>query len=222
MICMRRHLFSILLLALLADRGFATNIQINLGSPALYTDANDGPISFSDMNGTLVNGSSLSIDFSFSGNEFVRLLANTTPLFEVGLTLRTNAGTSPGVVTDPSGYLVDKNGNAIPNAGVTGTAQGSNGTTFVGLFPLLLDSGGTPNPALMFPLDFYGVHFSFKLPNDPSVSVVGADLTLFGRGSGSQFVVEPLPQVPDSGSAFLLFSAATSVLLAIRRLSRSV
>ena len=219
MICMRRYIFSILLLALLADRGLATSIQINLGPPALYTDANDGPISFSNLNGTLVNGSSLSIDFSFTNNEFVTLLANTTPLFEVGLTLRTNAGTSPGVVTDPSGYLIDKNGNAIPNAGVTGTAQGSNGTTFVGLFPLLLDSGGTPNPALMFPLDFYGVHFSFKLPNDPSVSVVGADFTLFGRGSGSQFVVEPLP---DRGSAFLLFSAATGVLLAIRRLSRSV
>ena len=215
---MRRHLFSTLLLALLAGQCFATTIAINLGPPALYTDANVGPISFSDLNGTLVNGSSVSIDFSFTNNEFVTLLANTTPLFEVGLTLRTNAGTSPGVVTGPSGYLVDKNGNAIPNAGVTGTAQGSNGTTFVGLFPLLLNSGGTPNPALMFPLDFYGVHFSFTLPNDPSVSVVGADFTLFGRGSGSQFAVEPLP---DRGATFVLFFTAISVLFSMRRLSRS-
>jgi hypothetical protein len=210
---MRRYIFIIFLLALLADRGFATTIQINLGPPAIYTDANLGPIPFSDLNGTLVNGSSLSINFSFSGHEFVRLFSNTTPLFEVGVTLNTNAGTSPGFVTDPSGYLIDQNGNAIPNAGVTGTAQSSNGTTSVGLFPLLLDSSGTPNPALTFPLDFYGVHFSFNLPNDRSVTVVGANFTLFGRGSGSQFAVEPLP---DSGSAFLLFSIATGMLLAGR------
>lgn len=211
---MRRYIFIVFLLALPAHPGFATTIQINLGPPTIYNNVNVGPISFSNLNGTSVDGSSLSIDFSFTGNEWVRLFANTTPLFEVGLTLRTNAGTFPGVVTAPSGYLVDKYGNAIPNAGVTATAQGSTGTTFVGLFPLLLDSGGTPNPAVMFPLDFYGVHFSFNLPNDPSVSVIGADFTLFGSGSGSQFEVEPL--VPDSGSAFLLFSTAISVLLGVR------
>jgi hypothetical protein len=213
---MRRYIFITFLLALVAGRGLATTIQINLGPPAIYTDANLGPISFSDLNGTLVNGSSLSIDFSFSGNEFVRLFSNTTPFFEVGVTLRTNAGTSPGFVTDVTGYLIDQNGNAIPNAGVTGTAQGSNGTTSFGLFPLLLNGGGTPNPALTFPLDFYGVHFSFKLPNDPSVAVVGGDFTLFGRGSGSQFAVGPL--LPDSGSALLLFSTATSMLLVLRTL----
>ncbi len=216
MLRMRRSIFIIFLLTLLAGRGFATNIEINLGPPAIYTDANLGPISFSDLNGTLVNGSSLSIDFSFSGNEFVSLFSNTTPFFEVGVTLKTNAGTSPGFVSDPSGYLIDQNGNAIPNGGVTGRSEGSDGSTVVGLFPLLLDSGGTPNPALTFPLDFYGVHFSFTLPNDPSVTVVGADFTLFGRGPSSEFAVGPL--VPDSGSAFLLFSIAIGVLLAVRTL----
>jgi hypothetical protein len=215
---MRRHVFVVLLFALLAGHGFATTIQINLGPPALYTNANLGPISFSDLNGTPVNGSSLSLDFSFSGNEFVRLFSNTTPFFEVAVTLQTNAGTFPGVATDISGYLIDKNGNAIPNAGVTAATQGSNGTTSVGLFPLLLDNSGTPNPALTFPLDFYGVHFSFKLPNDPSVSVVGANFTLFGQGPGSQFGVGP--QVPDSGGTFLLLVSAIGTLLAIRSLSR--
>jgi hypothetical protein len=177
MFYMRRCLFCVLLLALLADRGLATTIEINLGPGAVYTDANVGPISFSDLNGTLVNGSSLSIDFSFSGNEFVRLLANTTSLFEVALTLRTNAGNFPGVVTDPSGYLVDKNGNAIPNAGVTATTQGSNGTTFVGLFPLLLDSGGTPNPALMFPLAPRKLELSELTFSPLPLQTAGADAT---------------------------------------------
>src|SRR5579864_7828063 len=166
---MRQCIVVILLLAVHQVRVFATTIEINLGSPALYKDADLGPIVFSDLDGTLVNGSSLSVDFLFSGAGFVRLFSNTTPLFEVGVTLDTNAGTFPGFVTDVSGYLIDQNGNAVPNAGVTGNAQGSNGTTSFGLFPLLLNSSGTRNPAIKFPLDFYGVHLSFKLPNDPSV-----------------------------------------------------
>jgi hypothetical protein len=67
----------------------------------------------------------------------------------------------------------------------------------------------------MFPLDFYGTHFTFTLPNDPSVIVTGADFTLFGRGPNSQFAVGP--SLPDSDNACLLFSTAVIVLLGIRR-----
>lgn len=207
----------ILLGALQQALSLATTIPINLGSPAIYKDADLGPIDFSDLNGTPVNGSMLSLDFLFSGNQFVRLFSNTTPFFEVGVTLETDAGTSPGFVTDADGYLIDQNGNAIPNFGVTGRSQGSNGTTRIGLFPLLADSSGTPNPFLTFPLDFYGVHFSFTLPNDPSVIITGADFTLFGRGRHSQFAVEPLP---DRGDTWVLFSTAIIVLLAARTFVR--
>jgi hypothetical protein len=193
----------------------ATTIEIDLGPPAVYTGTNAqvGPIAFSDLNGLPVNGSSVSLDFFFTKNEFVRLFSNTAPLFDIGVALLTNAGTYPGFVTNAAAYLIDQSGNAIPGFSVVGRADGSNGVTGLGFFPLLVDANGTPNPNLTFPLDFYGVHFSFTLPNDPSVSVIGADFTLFGNGGQfSQFAVGP--HVPDSGSTWLLLLIGISGLVA--------
>lgn len=187
----------------------ATTIEIDLGPTGNFTGANAqlGPISFSDLNGTPINGSSLSVDFFFTNNEFVRLFASTTPFFDVRLNLLTNAGTFPGLLTAQSDYLIAKDGSAIPGFGIVGRANSSNGSTTIGFFPLLEDANGTPNPNLTFPLDFYGVHFGFTLPNDTSVSVIGGGFTL----SGAPFAVGP--QVPDTGSAWLLFLIGTSGLL---------
>jgi hypothetical protein len=194
----------------------ATTIGIDLGPPGNYAGANSqlGPISFSDLNGTPVNGSSLSLDFFFTNNEFVRLFASTTPLFDVSLNLITNAGTFPGLLTAQSDYLIAEDGSVIPGFGIVGRADSSNGSTSIGFFPLLEDANGTPNPNLTFPLDFYGVHFGFTLPNDTSVSVIGGDFTL----SGAPFAVGP--QVPDTGSAWLLFLIGTSGLLAARTITQ--
>src|SRR5689334_22117058 len=98
---MRRYLTLILLLVIQPARIFAATIGIDLGPPAFYVGTNVGPIPFSALNGTALNGSSLSLDFSFSGNEFVRLFSSTASLFEVAITLKTNAGTFPGLVIDP-------------------------------------------------------------------------------------------------------------------------
>jgi len=208
----------VIMLALAGARQLqASTIEIDLGPPMIYTGINArvGPIPFSDLNGLSINGSALSLDFTFSNNEFVRLFSNTAPLFEVGVTLLTNAGTFPGVVTNTSAYLVDQNGNALPGFGVVGRSDSSAGSTSMGFFPLLSDLDGTPNPSLAFPLDFYGVHFGFTLPNDPSVSVVGADFALFGNGGrNSQFAVGP--QVPDRGDTWLLLLIGMSGMLALR------
>jgi len=210
----------VLVVAMLAVAGAeelqATTIQIDLGSPGTYTGANAqlGPISFSDLNGTPVNGSSLSIDFFFTNNEFVRLFASTTPFFDVRLNLVTNAGTFPGLLTAQSDYLIAEDGSAIPGFGIVGRADGSNGSTSIGFFPLLEDANGTPNPNLTFPLDFYGVHFGFTLPNDTSVSVINGDFTL----SGAPFAVGP--HVPDTGSTWLLFLIGASGLLAARTVTQ--
>jgi len=218
----RTSLMKLLVAAMLGLAGagqlHGTAIDINLGPPGVLTGINAqlGPISFSDLNGTPVNGSSLSLDFSFTNNEFVRLFSNTTPFFEVGLTLLTNAGTDPGVVVNGTAYLVDQNGNALPGFGIVGRSSSSNGSTGIGLFPLLADANGTPNSSLTFPLDFYGVHFDFTLPNDPLVNVTGGDLTFFGAGPNSQFAVGP--HVPDTGSTWLLFLIGTSGLLAAARM----
>jgi hypothetical protein len=143
----------------------------------------------------------------------VQLFSNTAPFFDVSVALLTNAGTFPGLVTNTSAYLIDQNGNAIPGFGIVGRSDSSGGSTSVGFFPLLADSNGTPNPSLTFPLNFYGVHFGFTLPNDPSVSVIGANFTLFGNGGqSSQFAVGPL--VPDSGNTWLLLLIGISGLVA--------
>jgi hypothetical protein len=74
---MRRYILIISLLVLQPTRIFPVTIEIGLGAPGLYTDANLGPISFSNLNGTPVNGSVLSLDFLFTGDQFVRLFSNT-------------------------------------------------------------------------------------------------------------------------------------------------
>lgn len=201
----------------------ATTIGIDLGPPMIYTGTNAqvGPIAFSDLNGVPVNGSSVSLDFLFTNQEFVQLFSNTAPSFDVGVTLLTNAGAFPGFVTNTSVYLVDQNGTALPGPGIIGRAESNTGSTSVGFFPLL-DSNGTPNPNLTFPLNFYGVHFGFTLPNDRSVSVIGADFALFGNGGpDSQFEVGP--HVPDNGNAGLLLLIAVGGLLAAKmRIGKTV
>jgi hypothetical protein len=194
----------------------ATTIEIDLGPPGTFKGiyAQVGPIGFSDLNGTPVDGSSMSLNFFFTNNEFVRLFSNTTSLFDVGLSLLTNAGTFPGFVTAGSGYLIAQNGSAIPGFGIVGRSDGSDGSTNIGLFPLLADANGTPNSSLTFPLDFYGVHFDFTLPNDPSVSVIGGNFALFGAGQNSQFAIGP--HVPETGSTWLLLLVGTTGLLLAR------
>jgi len=192
----------------------ANTIEIDLGPPMIYQGINAqvGPIPFSDLNGVPVDGSSVSLDFLFTNSEFVKLFANTSPFFELDVTLLTDAGTFPGVVTNTNAYLVDQNGNALPGFGVVGRSDSSAGSTSMGFFPLLLDLNGTPNPFLTFPLSFYGVHFDFTLPNDPSVSVNGGDFALFGNGGRfSQFAVGPT--VPDTGDTWLLLLIGISGLV---------
>jgi hypothetical protein len=191
----------------------AATIQIDLGSPATYEGSNTqlGPIPFLDLDGTPVNGASLSLDFLFTNSEFVRLFHQTTTFFEVQVTLLTSAGTAPGFVTSASGDLIDENGTAIPGFSVVGTADSSNGSTTLGFFPLLEDINGTPDPNIIFPLDFYGVHFGFTLPDDPSVDVISGQFTLNGAGQNSRFAVGP--PVPDNGNTLELLTFATLLLI---------
>ena len=215
----KHYIITLLAILLIPVSTRATTIEIDLGPPALYTgsSAQVGPIAFSDLHGLPLNGSSVSLNFFFTNNEFVALFSNTASLFDIGVALLTNAGTYPGFVTNASAYLIDQSGNAIPGFSVVGRADSSSGSTSVGFFPLLEDSNGTPNTSLTFPLDFYGVHFGFTLPNDPSVSVIGADFTLFGNGDQhSQFAVGP--HVPDSGSTWLLLLIGISGFIITNRI----
>jgi len=205
----------LLFVCVLAPSLKATSIQIDLGPPAFYINTQLGPFSFSDLNGTPVNGSTLSLDFLFTGGEFVRLFSNTTKSFDIHLGLQTDARPFPGYVTNATAYLIAQDGTAISGTtSVIGRAQSNTARTFLGFFPLLAEGNGTPNTSLSFPLDFYGVHFAFNLPDDPGAVIIDSDFTLVGRGGrSSTFAVGPLP---DTGNTLMFLFIGVSGLIAAK------
>jgi len=193
----------------------ATSVGLDLGSAPQITSkvAN----SFDALNGTALQGQTLSLDFTFSHGEFVRLFTITSPSFEVLLSLQTN-GSGPLDFLQGSGYLIDSQGSAIPGFGVTGSASG-NSLLGIGLFPLLKDINGTPNNDLPRPLDFSGIHFDLTLPLDQFVSITGEQFSLisdrnhpFGIGPGV-----PIDIVSDQGSTLLLLSIGLLGLVRLRQ-----
>jgi hypothetical protein len=193
-------------------------IEVSLGSP--HTITSQTPLSpFNALNGTPLDGQSLSVDFSFSNNEFARIFTVTSADFQASIKLQTNSMGFVGFL-DGTGYLIDINGNAIPGYGITGSASGSDGWMAISLFPLLKDEDGTPNTDLLRPFDFYGVHYDlmFPLDNDPSIHVTGGEFWL-SDPSGGVFGVGPgLPRdvVPDSASTLLLLGIALAVTIGLR------
>ena len=213
------------LLLLFSSLTQATSIGIDLGPSRVLTGINPttGPISFDGLNGTPVNGS-VSVDFLFTNSEFVRIYSATQPLFEAQIILQTNGSGFLGFL-DGTGYLIDANGNALP-VGVTGSSSGNDASLSIGLFPLLKDKNGTPNDQLNKPFDFYGVHFDFTFPSNPSFDVTGGEFLLSASGSFSPFAIGPghIPtnvSVPDHDSTFLLLALGFLSLVMSRQRSVS-
>ena len=174
--------------------------------------------SFDGLNGIPVTGS-VSVDFLFTNNEFARIYTATSPSFDALLILQTNGSGLLGFLSG-TGYLIDADGNAIPGFGITSSASGDDASLALGLFPLLKDKNGTPNDQLKKPFDFYGVHYDFTFPSNPSLEVTGGQFLLDGQGS--PFAIGPghIPAditVPDQGSTFLLLTLGLLGLVACRR-----
>jgi hypothetical protein len=208
-----------ILLVLLLSIGTANAIPItvNLGPPVHQT-TRTSPHSFVELNGTQLAGQTLSLDFSFARDQFVRISKTTSSAFDVSLAFHTNGSSLLGFL-EGTGYLTNINGNPIPGFGITGSASSDSGDLFIGLFPLVKDHNGTPNRDLHRPLDFYDVHFDITLPDNPSFFITGADVTLF---SSSNHPIQGFgigPFVPDSGNTGLLFGLAAVVVLAQRAAS---
>jgi hypothetical protein len=190
----------------------ATNIGIDLGSaPAIITHTSTG---FNNLNGTALTGQTLSLDFTFTTGEFVRLFTVTSFSFASLLDLRTDAGAFVGFA-DGTGYLVDQNGNPLITPQSLGSASGDNGSMHMDLFPFF--SGELGRPA-----DFFGVHFDLTLPSDPSAVIIGGRFRLssdpdqvFGIGPGV-----PRDIVPDVGNPLLLLALSVTAVAAVRRVVR--
>jgi hypothetical protein len=178
----------------------AITIDLELGPPPHVTS--EVTNSFAALNGTALQGQTLSLDFTFSNGEFVRLFTVTSNPFVALLKLQTN---SSGMVDflSGTGFLVDQQGNPLQPPQQLGSASGDNGLLAAGLFPLLPGD-------LQRPLDFFGVHLELTFPVAPSISITGEEF-LFMSDSNGPFGVGPgVPAdiVPDTGSTLLLLSLA--------------
>jgi len=195
----------------------AAPIEVSLGPP--HTITSQTPLSsFDGLNGTQLNGQNLSVNFSFSNNEFARVFSVTSWDFLASIRLQTNGSGLLGYLGG-TGYLIDAQGNPIPGYGITGSASGD-GWIGISLFPLLKDENGTPNTDLLRPFDFYGIHYDLIFPDvdDPSIYVTGGmfslvdpDGHLFGVGPGVQRNI-----VPDSGSTLFLLGMGIALTIGFR------
>ena len=205
----------------------ATSIGIDLGPARVLTGSNPETswMPFDGLNGTSIYGETISVDFFFANNRFVRIFTGTAAPFDVLVNFQTNGSGLLGFLQG-SGYLIDAQGKAIPGFGVTGSASGDDGSLAIGLFPLLKDDSGTPNQELPRPFDFYGVHYDLTFPMvSPSVEVTSGQLLLADNGIVTPFAIGPgrIPQdivvVPDIGSTFLLLALGFGGVFAVGRLT---
>ena len=196
----------------------AAPIEVSLGPPHTITSQTPWS-SFDGLNGTHLNGQNLSVDFSFSNNEFARIFSVTSPDFLASIRLQTNGSGIVGCLGG-TGYLIDAHGNAIPGYGITGSASGDTGWIGISLFPLVKDENGTPNTDLLRPFDFYGIHYDLIFPDvdDPSIYVTEGKFSLIDPG-GNLFGVGPGVQrniVPDSGSTLVLLGMGIALTVSFR------
>src|SRR5438270_7804891 len=143
----------------------ATTIDLDLGTPPHVTS--NVTNSSDALNGTGLQGRNLSLDFTFSHSEFVRLFTVTSSPFVALLKLQTNSSSMVDFLSG-TGFLVDQQGNPLQQPQQLGSASGNNGLLAAGLFPLLPGD-------LQRPLDFFGIHFDLTLPTNRFVVITGED-----------------------------------------------
>jgi hypothetical protein len=199
----------------------ATTIELDLGPPGIRSDQEI--IAFSSLNGKALSGQSLTLDYVFANDEFVRILSSTTKTFDVAVTFLTNAS---GFLNDAGGsaFVVDSAGNSISATFTFGGGSVSGGDNLPLLagyvFPML-DKNGTPRTDVTT-LDFYGAHFDLILPNVPGVEITGARFGMFATAAHpwkARFAVGP--HVTESGSTIAMLFCAFAACVALRTRVRS-
>jgi hypothetical protein len=188
----------------------ATTIALDLGTPPRVTS--NVTNSFDALNGIALQGQTLSLDFTFSHGEFVRLFTVTSTPFVALLKLQTSGSSNVDFLSG-TGFLVDQQGNPLQQPQQLGSASGDNGLLAAGLFPLLPGD-------LSRPLDFFGVHFDLTLPINPLVVITGEDF-MFKSDANAPFGVGPgvptdIDIVPEGGSTALFLAITLAGLILTR------
>ena len=200
---------AVIIVAVLAGRADATtttmNVIIDPGLPGLVAENITG-LAFNNLNGMALNGQSQSLNLIFAGGNWV---ATRSQLFEVGLSLSTDAGTFAGFVQG-SGYVFDAAHNSL-GACDFGSSDSSDGSMGLGVFP---------GASLLAPIIFYGVHFDLIFPANSSVHITSATLNLWDDTTSNPFGVDRIPSIPDEPSTLLLLGLALAGLVLIYKRPR--
>ncbi len=205
----------ILIAALITGAASANATFFDLGPNGTYYEQ---IYNLSVLNGTQLNGQTVSVDLNFGVS--IYLFGNTLPTFGILINFQTNDPTYPGFVIG-GGFLLDDFGNPVCGTRVLGSADGSDGTSEIGLFPLLNNDGNLATDFVR-PDDFYGVHFDLTLPKNSAFSITSGSFYLFaddvthnGNRSGPFRIG---PHVPENGTTLsLLFLGIIALMGAKRR-----
>jgi hypothetical protein len=173
---------------------------------------------FNQLDGQLLNGQTLSLDFVFTDN-FVRFLPpgglpQTGTDFDISVYIATNASLPPGEFVGfatGTGFIFDQAGHALETSKALGSFVDSAGGIGLGLFPFFADRTGAISNEIARNASFYGFHMDITLPNNSQFQITDANLGLFGGNiprpnHPGEFAIGP--HVPDAGSTMLLLAIA--------------
>lgn len=167
-------------------------------------------LSSSDLNGTVLSGQTLSLDFVLANDVLARLTVNDA-YYSVGLILQTNASTYPGFAGLSTGYFLGPSGNQLGPTLGGGSADSSNGGLAIFLDFSAADLGG----------DTSGFHFDITLP-DSGYVVTNTGLNYAFDSSlddGIEFgTAQQLPE-PSSITLALIGAGLVAVIARRRRLT---
>ena len=162
-------------------------------------------LSSNGLNGTVLEGQSLSLDLLFGNDVLGRLFLSDPGAFGLDLTLYTNAASYCGFAGATTGNLLDPNGNPFGSVQQAGRAESTDGSFVMGLVEF--NAANLPGSAV----DISGVHFDTVLPNT-GYTVTGAELVFsFSEPiDGMEFgTAQQLPEPPTfelAGAGALLLA----------------
>ena len=186
----------------------AINIVVDPGT--VESSFQNQTISFTDLNGTNLNGQMLDVDFLFDDMKHLELKFNdfipTNFSYTVQLTLFHNAEIPDPLPQSLNGFLSDKNGNSIATPSILFIGQAST---------VILDYGLIFIESSVDSLIHHGIHFDITLPNTIGV-VTGGQLDLEINSPTGEITVGQWEAIPEPSTLFGLFTIS-GVLLGVKK-----
>jgi len=207
----RLTLFAAVLLAFTAS-GFADTIQFAI--PDVQTGIIQPgyfDIYSSGLNGTVLNGQSLSLDLMIANDVLARVFMLDPDRFCVLLMVYTNAPSFPGFTGESTGFMLDDSGRQIGALQTAGRGDSSNGGVYMGLVSFTAADFNHESV-----VDLSGAHFDTSLPGT-GYTIINAAMR-FSFNGPSQMEFGTPAQLPESSSLSLLFIACGAILIAKRRI----